>query len=235
MIQAVFFDLGNTLVDYHSSPMDDTELDKIGLWKMHDYLKKRNILISVDSLYDNFYLPWTYLFPSRKKMKKEIDIYEILKRIIPISEVDFKELIIEFHEPSARMAKKFNGIEPCLKGLKDKGIKIAIVSNTPLPGYCNDLTLSKLNLLEFFDIRTYSYDIGIRKPDMHIFKIVAEKLNSDISNCAMVGDNYELDIKPTIDLGMKSIWFNKNVNNTITGHEDLIIYNYSDLLNKLQM
>jgi HAD superfamily hydrolase (TIGR01549 family) len=235
MIEAVFFDLGNTVVDYHSSPMDDTELDKIGLWKMHDYLKKRNVPISVDSLYDKFYLPWTSLFPSRKNMKKEIDVYDILKQIIPISQDVFKEIIIEFHEPSARMAQKVNGIDLCLKELKDKGIKIGLVSNTPLPGYCNDLTLSKLNLLEFFDVRIYSYDIGIRKPDMQIFKIVAEKLQSDISNCAMVGDSYELDIKSTINLGMKSIWFNKNVNNNLTGEENLIISNYSDLLKKLQM
>lgn len=233
MIKAILFDLGNTIVDHHASAMKDEELDLIGLWNIKKYLANKNIEVTMEALYNKFYFRWISMFPTRKDSETEIDAYKLFINLLSVSREEFEEIMLEFHEPSARMAKQIGGIDSCLPKLKAAKFQIGLISNTPLPGKCNDLTLSKLGLLKYLDCRLYSYDFGIRKPHCEIFIKAAEKLECDIAECLMIGDSLEADIKPAQQIGMKVIWFNKQHKQ---GHTEIPnIMDYSNLLNTIEL
>lgn len=50
-------------------------------------------------------------------------------------------------------------------------------------------------------------NIGIAKGSTDFLSAILNKLDIDIQSVAMVGDNFDKDIKPAMMLGMRSFWF----------------------------
>jgi FMN phosphatase YigB (HAD superfamily) len=51
-----------------------------------------------------------------------------------------------------------------------------------------------------------SFQLGLSKPDPAFFQAALRGLAVDPSEVVMIGDTYKNDIRPAIDLGMKTIW-----------------------------
>jgi FMN phosphatase YigB (HAD superfamily) len=132
MIKTAFFDLGNTIIDYHSGKLTDEEKDILGLWRMHTKLKDIGIEIQFEELTDTFYYPWISKCSQRNGCEKEFNMLDFMPTKIKAHD-EIKNLILEFHEPTARFAIPIAGIEDVLRELKNKGIDIGIISNTPIP------------------------------------------------------------------------------------------------------
>jgi 2-haloalkanoic acid dehalogenase type II len=79
-----------------------------------------------------------------------------------------------------------------LQDLKNKGIKIAIVSNTPKLSV--DGVLEKFGLDKLFDAVCFSYDVGYLKTDTELFDSTLQKLGVAKDEAVMVGDSLETDI-----------------------------------------
>ena len=89
-----------------------------------------------------------------------------------------------------------------LDSLREIGLKLGLISNTPPTSY---IILEKLNLLNRFDIVVFSCDTGYLKPDPRIFSIALEKLNVLPNETVIVGDKIRTDILGGAILGMNSI------------------------------
>lgn len=77
------------------------------------------------------------------------------------------------------------GIIPILKELKQRQIKIGLISNC----FSEEATLIKQSLLfPYFDAVCLSYDEQIQKPDLEIFRRCVEKLDVCPQECIYVGD-----------------------------------------------
>ncbi len=86
------------------------------------------------------------------------------------------------------------------------------------------------NLYELIDDFTFSYSLKLCKPREEIFKKALEKMNVCGKDCLMVGDNLKCDIKPALDLGMKTAWLNKNqVKNPTKIKPHIIISNLHEI------
>ncbi|HOF33927.1 MAG TPA: HAD family hydrolase [Spirochaetota bacterium] len=210
MIKTVFFDLGNTIVDYHSGNLTDEEKDFLGLFQMHGKLKEYEIGIEFDKLLNTFYYPWINVLTKRNESKKEFDMMHFMPDAIQENSNIFMELILAFHEPCARFAVAMHGIREVLSEIKSRGIKTGIISNSTVPGQCHSVTLKYLNLSELIDYEFYSYDIGIRKPSHEIFRTALIKSGSMENESLMVGDRLEMDIMPAQEIGMQALWFSQN-------------------------
>jgi putative hydrolase of the HAD superfamily len=209
-IQTVLFDLGNTLVDYHRGGLSDDEKDLLGLWNMVELLRRWKAPVVFDDLYDRFYLEWRRRLRYRKRRQIEISVEECLLPAIPErlhATAKLRRLLLAFHEPSARFCVLHEGAADLLKELCRRGYTLGLVANSPVPGYCHDATLRRLGIFEYFSIRQYSYDAGVRKPDEKFFRRVLEKLGADAANAALVGDSWRLEIEPSLRLGMRTFWY----------------------------
>ncbi|MCV7278449.1 HAD-IA family hydrolase [Mycolicibacterium flavescens] len=77
-----------------------------------------------------------------------------------------------------------------LRGLRDRGVKTAVVSNIAFdvrPAFAS------LGVEEFVDEFVLSYEVGAVKPDAAIFQIALTRLGVDASAALMVGDSDEAD------------------------------------------
>ena len=96
-----------------------------------------------------------------------------------------KFLVPEFIE-------NFPETEEVLEELKNKGIKLILISNSPPP---SKDALKKLHLTQFFDKTIFSCDINLMKPSKEIFYFAIKNLNIDPHEILMVGDSLEKDIE----------------------------------------
>ena len=80
--------------------------------------------------------------------------------------------------------------EPTLRALRERGVKIGIVSNVP-----RELAsiFAAHGLDGFIDAFTHSYEVGAEKPDPRIFLAACERLGADPDEVLMVGDHAVAD------------------------------------------
>ena len=103
-------------------------------------------------------------------------------------------------------------LKETLTRLKDLGLKLGIVSNTFVNRASLERHLETLGLLDFFSIRLYSYELGLRKPDARIFRMAAEKIGEAFENILFVGDRIDKDIRPALKGGMAAALKNAYTN-----------------------
>ena len=90
-----------------------------------------------------------------------------------------------------------------LSYLKSKGYRLGVIANQPLG---TTARLEAWGILGFFDNVTASAESGVSKPSPAIFLKAMEGCGCSASQCVMVGDRLDNDMKPAKALGMKTVW-----------------------------
>ncbi|HTX44273.1 MAG TPA: HAD family hydrolase [Methanocella sp.] len=118
-------------------------------------------------------------------------------------------------EPYARALLDFEpalveGAGEVLAGLKKKGYKLGLISNTGrTPGETIKLVLRGHGILGYFDSTVFSNEVGYVKPNRRIFERALEGLGSGAARTVHVGDSVLLDVYGARTAGMRSILFTK--------------------------
>jgi len=73
------------------------------------------------------------------------------------------------------------------------------------------IRLEKLKVNHHFSLLVISEEVGVAKPDNHIFNYAFEQMQQvDKSQILMVGDNIHSDIQGGINAGINTCWLNSN-------------------------
>jgi putative hydrolase of the HAD superfamily len=91
--------------------------------------------------------------------------------------------------------------------LKQRGVKTAIVSNTPWgsSGRAWRAELQRYNLLDALDAVVFCVDVGWRKPHPTPFRRALEILGASADNAVFVGDDPVWDIQGADAIGLRPI------------------------------
>ena len=126
------------------------------------------------------------------------DFWKKTKRYLGIKSIEgIKKMFFNSYYPS-------KGTVEFVKKLKEKGIKIAFLSNGP-----EDRTRyldKKFNLINFFDFGFFSFEVHLLKPDKEIYKKFLEKFDLKASDIIYIDDREE-NLTPAKEVGMKTILF----------------------------
>lgn len=210
VVASIIFDLGNTLIDYHSGPLTDDEKDLVGLHRMHRVLARRFPDLTFEQLHRDFYGPWMQALSHRSKKKQEYDLRLFLGNVLPLAHLNqqqYRRAVLAFHSPFIETARAASGSIEVLSEFSKSGIALAVLANSPIPGFCHDATLERVGLLPFLKARVYSYDVDLRKPDMRVFQLLLTQIGAQPASTVMVGDSDRLDLIPAKNLGIRAIKF----------------------------
>jgi len=191
MIQAIIFDLDNTLVDFMR-------------------MKNRAIEAAIKSMID------AGLNYSYGKIKKKIDdiykakgieyqqVFDILLNQLT-GKIDHKILsagIVAYRIAREAELNTYPKVVPTLIKLMKMGIKLAVVSDAPSKEAW--LRLSYIGLHHFFDVVVTYDDSKALKPSPIPFNLALSKLGIAPENTLMVGDWAERDVVGAKSVGMKT-------------------------------
>lgn len=215
-IKAVFFDLGETLLNF--GRFNTSRLFRQSAKLSYTFLKSLGQPVGKFKRYclkNLFHLRIRYWLSNI--IKKDFDTLELLKKVnrkLKLTDSQWQHLAWLWYEPLSKLAKLESDLLPTLTTLKSLNLKLGILSNTFIHSSSLEKHLQQLNLLEFFTVRLYSYQFKYRKPDIRIFEQAAEKIGEPPQNILFVGDLITTDIKPALKAGMiavlKSAHTNKN-------------------------
>jgi putative hydrolase of the HAD superfamily len=97
-----------------------------------------------------------------------------------------------------------------LEALRDRGLKLGIVSNAFDPPALLRGDLVDLGIAERVDVAVFSSEVGLRKPHPAIFERALEALGVGPERTLFVGDSLTVDIAGAAALGMhtcQAVWF----------------------------
>ncbi|MFS0726623.1 HAD family hydrolase [Paenibacillus sp. 1P07SE] len=193
-IQAVLFDLDNTLLDrtstfrsfterfaetYFDHLTDTTELCHLIIERDEDGYKDKYVLF--DELLEE--LPWQ----SRPAASELMAFY--MKEY-----VDCAVLMEEARET--------------LERIRTSGYKTGLITNGR-----NEVQhgkIDRMGIREAFDVILVSEEAGIKKPDPKIFEMAVGRLGVRPQACLFVGDHPVNDIEAAASLGMRTVWMQVN-------------------------
>ncbi len=128
----------------------------------------------------------------REWYKKNVSSDDFFSDLITKTNLDpsKKNNLIESWEEQAKHANLFPETLEVLKELKDKGLKLALITNTtPI----TELAIKKLDINHFFDCILYSFKEGVTKPNKILFEKALKDLNVKTEEVIVVGDQLDTD------------------------------------------
>jgi len=194
-LRAIFFDMGSTLS--HQQPTREDLLFDFLAERGHErpVQQIRRSLLACDTWWHE----WTEQNPFgwqdarlTKTMRSEYRRVFMQTMDLPAND-GLGEALTNLWTTSImrRHTAVYPDVMPTLHAVRQRGLKLAIVSNwdASLQSHCDDLGLTPL-----FDTIVGSLDVGYEKPDPRIFQIALERVQVTASQVLHVGDMYVSDV-----------------------------------------
>lgn len=196
MIEAVLFDLDQTLLDRKSS-LDAFLRDQ---WERFS-----------SRLGDAPMKVWRcrFLVLDEQGLAPKSKVYPQLLSDFGGDPTISDALLEDYALRSCEFALGFPDMESTLIALRAKRMKLAIITNGETDFQSRNIAALGLNAL--VDEVLISQREGLRKPDRLLFLRAAEKLGIATSNCLFVGDNPVADILGANAAGMQTAWFGQEL------------------------
>lgn len=97
-------------------------------------------------------------------------------------------------------------VRPLLEGLRARGLKIGVLSNTIWSGEYHREIFARDEVLDLIDGDVYSSELKVVKPHAEAFEAVCEVLDVEPTRAVYVGDRLFEDVLGSQEVGMRAIW-----------------------------
>lgn len=195
MIKAVIFDMYETLIThYHGGAL---------------YFSTQ-IAEDIGAPVTRFQTMWRAL--EHDRTVGNVSLEGTLERILKTCNCYSEEAIKHVVKKRTKLAEDcfdnlHEGILPMLKGLKDKGLKVGLISNC----FSDEAeVINRCVLRPYFDACCLSYEQRTGKPDERIYQICMEKLGARPEECLYIGDGGSQELEAAEHAGMyaaQACWY----------------------------
>ena len=100
------------------------------------------------------------------------------------------------HDPDAR---------PLLRALKDRGLRVGLLSNTHWPRHFHEHFLERDGLAEYLDVRLYTSELPRSKPHASAFQAAVAALRTEPRRAVFVGDRPFDDVYGAKGAGLTAV------------------------------
>jgi len=198
-IEAVFFDVGNTLLKPYPSmeAICRHVIEQFGYTVTDDELRKG--IIAADRFYEERY--WsddTFWATEDDTSAMWVDMFAVLLEETGIDgDGHFMGRSLYDYFGHGDRWRTFPDVVPVFERLRGEGLRLALVSNwdARLAKLCFDMGLDR-----YLDSVISSASVGLVKPDPHIFEVALERVDVSPERTVHVGDHYYADV-----LGARSV------------------------------
>jgi HAD superfamily hydrolase (TIGR01549 family) len=209
IIQAVLFDLGDTILSFGRVHTTKVFLEaaraSYAFLRQHSdysggfawYFLRNLVRLRVKHVLSNL-------------LQRDFNSLELLQTVgarkgVRLTSEQWEQFAWLWYEPLARQARIEPDLPQTLGALQRMGLRLGIVSNTFVCRASLERQLRELGLLSFFPVQLYSYEFRIRKPSLEIFRLAAQKIGAPAPQILFVGDRVDNDIRPALQCGMQAV------------------------------
>ena len=193
MIQAVIFDLDNTLLDFMNMKIKSVESAVHGMIEAGLQMEKDLAKNTIFKIYEE--KGWEYQEVFDDFIQKEL------------GKIDYKILasgIVAYRKAREASLILYPNVNSTLITLSKWGLKLGVVSDAPSREAW--MRICSVNLHHIFDAIVTFHDTGMHKPSPEPFEKISSLLKVPPENSLMVGDWPERDVIGAKKLGMKTVF-----------------------------
>ncbi len=213
-IEAIFFDLGDTL--WHFPSMPPVEQIRGETMKRVSELVRR---WGFEVTGERAYLARDIRFAVEEETSRAFhtdcidpNYPEICRRVAARHGLDLtveqgEELWEAWNLGGAYLGRRlYPDVLDTLRWLKDGGYRLGAITNRGYSGPRFHEELRDLGLADFFEVVAISCDVGYMKPHPRIFQYALDAMDVEPGAAVMVGDNLRADIEGAKTMGMVAVW-----------------------------
>jgi len=227
-LQVIVFDLGGTLMEYKGMPHSWVEY-------YEDAFKAVNLEFKLDLTEKDIQKSCEILKSKNARViYREIeytpnDIFSAVTEHWN-KKVDLDAIINSFYKGHELKPAIYDDTLVCLDYLKEKGIKIATLTDLPTAMPDEIFKQDIAELLEYFDLYVSSLTCGYRKPNKNGLMFISEHFNVNIQDLIFIGDE-EKDVIAAKNAKCISILINRSAKelDQINYGQDFTITSLSEL------
>lgn len=207
--EAVLLDMGGVILRMaggHGFP--HTRLDFRGRQAMLQEMGRASGRASLEDLETLVFGPWRTQYDRREETGTEADWSPHLERLRAEtgSTISDRKLLEAWFRPYGEQLIPTTGARQVLEELQEMGLRLALVSNVPLPGELYRHVLERHELARPFETLCFSYDMGSRKPSPALLRHAMTQIAARPEASVMVGDRRERDIAAGQFAGTRTVW-----------------------------
>ncbi len=242
MIRALIFDMGNTLLRFER-PGTGTwrELEARGIRGLYRYLVEEGHPIQahedafVEAMFARLATGWEQSTGGHINLRAADWIAAgAADHALALDEQGVMAALHAYARPLQHGITMVPGARAALAELRDRGVRIGLISNTIWPAELHLADLEQLGLREYLEYSVFSGDAGIWKPAPAIFQRVLAGLDSSVDETVFVGDNPREDILGAQAVGMRAIWVRSREFALGAVQPDAIIADQTELLGAIE-
>lgn len=210
-IDAVIFDLDDTLIDWAKPSVTWQEFTRPKTDNIHSFLianghdvpPAEDFHAIVDQAMRD---TWT----EAKKTWIIPSIAEILCLVfadlgLDVGRIDIDEILRLYNWGPLPGVVPYPDTVPVLETLHQQGYKIGLLTNSFLPMWMRDVELRAYDLIDYLDARVTSGDVGYLKPHPAIYYSILDMLGTKPERAVFVGDRPVNDIAGANGAGLTSV------------------------------
>jgi HAD superfamily hydrolase (TIGR01509 family) len=208
-VRAVLLDMGGVILHMAGGRgFPVARLDWRGRQAMVQGIRAAGGRVTLEDLEALVFAPWQAEYGRRVELGREADWRQHLDRLRGEShcQVTDLDLLAAWFAPYGEQLVPLPGATEALASLGDSDLKVALVSNVPLPGELYLRVLRRHGLVESFDHLVFSYDAGSRKPSPAMLRQAMAAIDAEPAETVMVGDRRDRDIAAGRLAGNRTIW-----------------------------
>jgi HAD superfamily hydrolase (TIGR01509 family) len=211
-LKAVLFDMGDTIVDLGEGRGSYEERVMLRVARVYDALTVRGVKLPGQAAFGQTLARDSEAqYQAAVAQQIGIDAPTVMRRFLETQGLPTDDDIVEAAAeaycrggPELVAPLRLGAIET-LTTLKARGLRLGAISNTIQPGRFLATNLQRWGLTELFDVRVYSSDIGVAKPNPKIFQVGLERMGVAAENAVYVGDRLVPDVGGAHGVGMKAV------------------------------
>ena len=211
-LRGVIFDLGGTLLDFGGW----RSLEERGASGWRAYLLAQGYHLPDEAViraavWEQMQAAWRSLAEGRvadmATLRLAHQLGVVAERIgvavAPEHAAEAQRAFVEAVQPGVR---PMPGAVETVHAVHERGLRLALISNTMWPGAYHEADLARFGMLEPFEALFFSADEGMWKPDAAIFRRAVEALNLSPNEALYVGDSLFMDVMGAQGAGLRSVW-----------------------------
>jgi putative hydrolase of the HAD superfamily len=212
-IDAVIFDLDDTLIDWSKPAIAWTDYLKAKTDNVRNYLVSHGHSVPPSK---EFFAIFDQTVRSAWEHAKESWIIPSLGDLmcralaelgLEIGRLSMDELLAAYGWSPYPGVVAYPQAIPLLAELRRRGYRLGLVTNSLIPMAMRDVELREYDLIKYLDARLSSGDVGVLKPHPAIYHRVLEMLQTSPERAVFIGDRPANDIAGANEAGLISVLF----------------------------
>lgn len=211
-LEAIFFDLGDTLVDLGEGRGDYEARLIVRMGRVYEVLAAAGVALPAREAFCHAAARESEAqYHAALAEQRGIDIFAVLRRFLaPRGIPAGDELVAACGDAycaggGAPPASLRTGARDLLAALHAQGVCLGVISNTLQPAYAMRRSLIGREVAEFLAVQVYSSEIGVAKPHPDIFRAALAEAGVAPEQAVYVGDRLQADVAGAQGVGMKGV------------------------------